>query len=293
MNQSHRKISIYTTEPSRIIYNQDTIRTLDNKANLSVERKRKPLIIIATTDSLTKTLQVGPGNSFTYWCNIFFNYGIGMLVDRKNPKRYSYPQRIHVNSADTLPVYYRYGQSNNRGELHLHLSLPHINSFRLNPEDEGTKSNTGFWGLAIGLDYYHAKTQFLNLGLSGVSDFFVPFPAAVDISGEYELMSSRYTSLSNNHRFRRFIIGYGLSYARNTWDFRYYDRFQPPPSTRDPVKKSSNALGLIFTTYFQFGEQFHMGAVYRPTFYSLYRTDVFLYEHLISIDLAWKIRLNN
>ena len=146
--------------------------------------------------------------------------------------------------------------------------------------------------MTVGLDYYHAKNQFVNLGLSGVSDFFVPVPAAVDISGEYEMMSSLYFSLSNNHRLKRFAIGYGLSYGRNTWDFRYYDRFAPPPPTRDPVKKRHNAYGLVFSTYFQLGANSNLGVVYRPTFYRPNTTDEFLYEHLVSIDLAWKIWLN-
>jgi hypothetical protein len=291
MNQPQKNLTIYTTIPSEIIYKGDTIITVDNKANFRVERNKEPISFIATADSLTKTFQVKSQNSFMYWSNIFCNYGIGMLVDRKNPKRYSYPQRIYVNSADTIGRFFRYKQANNKGELYLHLSFPHINSFYLTPENEETKSNTGFWGLTIGLDYYHSKKQFINLGISGVSDFFVPFPAAVDISGEYELMSSRYISLSNNHRLRRFTIGYGLSYARNTWDFRYYDRFDPPPPTREPVKKSNNAFGLIFPTYFQLGEHFNIGVVYRPTFYRLNMTDKFKYEHLISIDFAWKIRI--
>ena len=291
MNQSHKKITIYTTESSKIIINHDTIKTLENKVTLKVERKNEVINITATADSLTKDIEVEPKNSFLYWSNIFCNYGIGMLIDRKNSKRFSYPERIYINSADTTNRYYRYGQANNKGELHLHVSLPHINSFQLTPNNEGTKINTGFWGLTIGLDYYYSKSQFFNAGISGVSDFFVPFPAAVDISGEYELMSSRYFSLSNNHRLKRFTFGYGLSYARNTWDFRFYDRFGPPPPTREPIKRSHNSFGLVFPTYYQLDEHFHIGVVYRPTFFRPNLSDNFKYEHLISIDFAWKIRL--
>lgn len=293
-NQPHKNLTIYTTIPSKIIFDGDTIKTIDNKAHLRVERSKEPISFIATTDSLTKTIQVKPQNSFMYWGNIFCNGGIGMLVDRKNPKRYTYPQRIYINSADTISRYFRYEQADNKGELQLHFSLPHINSFNLTPENEGAKINTGFLGLSIGLDYYHSKNQFVNLGISGVLDDFVPFPAPADyISGEYEFMSSRYISLSNNHRLKLFTIGYGLSYARNTWDFIYCDQFDQPPPTREPVKKRSNALGLIFPTYFQLGEHFNIGVVYRPTFYRPNMTEEFKYEHLISIDFAWKIRLKN
>jgi hypothetical protein len=291
MNQPQKNITVYTTEPSRIIFDKDTIKTLYNKVNLSVDRKNEKLQIVARTDSLIKTFEIEPRNSFMYWSNIVCNYGIGMLVDRNNPKRYSYPQRIYINSSDTTSNYYLFGQSNNKGELHLHISLPHINSFRLTPDNEGAKINTGFWGLTVGLDYYHSKNQFINLGVSGVSDFFVPVPAAVDISGEYELMSSVYLGLSNNHRYRRLTIGYGLSFSRNTWDLRYYDRFDPPPPTRDPVKKSHISFGLVVPSYFQIGEYFNFGVIYRPSFYRPTVKENFKYEHLVSIDFAWKIRI--
>ncbi len=291
INQSHEVITIYTTQPSKISLKHDTINTNHNKVFFKVKRKKEPIKITASTDSCTKTITVKPKNSFAYWSNIICNYGIGMLVDRKNPKRYSYPSRIYINSTDTISRYYRYRQGDNKGALYLHISLPHINAFNLTPEKEAAKINTGFWGLTLGLDYYHSKNQSLNVGISGVSDFFVPFPAAVDISGEYELMSSRYIGVSNNHRLGRFCIGYGLSYAKNTWDFRYYDRFSAPPPTREPIKRSHHAFGFIFPTYFQLGKYFNIGAVYRPTFYRPNVTEKFKYEHLISIDFAWKIRL--
>ena len=291
VNQPYKNVKVYTTEPSKIIYGQDTIKTINNKANLMVERKKELLSIATMTDSITKTIEIKPRNSFMYWCNITHTFGIGLLVDKNKPKRYSYPKRIYINSADTISNYYRYSQSKNKGELHLHLSLPHINSFSLKPQNEARKINTGFWGFSIGFDYYHSNNQFVNLGTSGVMDFFLPVPGAVDLSGENELMSSWYISLSNNHKIQRFTIGYGLSYGRNTWTLSYSDWGDPLPPTRDPVTRSHNAFGLIFPTYFRFGEYFYIGIVYRPTFYRPNIADKFAYEHLISIDFAWKIRL--
>ena len=194
--------------------------------------------------------------------------------------------------------------SNNREKFKLHLSLPHINSFRLLPKNESVKINTGFCGYTIGFDYFHVDNQFINFGVSLVMDFFSPLPAPFDRSGEWESMSSIYFSLSNNHRLgqynrlrktsqRHLIVGYGFSYAINTWGFYYDDRFDNnlPPPTREPVTKSHSALGLIFPIYYQ-NKSLCIGVVYRPTFYRPTLTDKFIYEHLISIDIGWKIRLN-
>jgi hypothetical protein len=292
-NQAWTVSTIYTTEPTKIVFQNDTIKTKRNKVKLILERQNAPIEIIAITDSLKKKVTIKAINSIEYWANIAYFYGIGMLIDNRNPKRYTYPPKIYLNSTDTINKYYNYYERwNNKGQLLLHLSLPHINSFLLTPENEGTKSNTGFWGISLGLDYFHSKNQYVNLSLSGVSDFFAPVPAAVDIWGEYELMSSAYLSLSNNHKIKRFSLGYGLSYVENTWDLRDYGGDETVP-TREPVKKTNYALGLIFSSYFQATPNFYLGVIYRPT---LLRPDIkptFKYEHLISIDFAWKIRLFN
>ena len=294
LNSKQTRLKIISNEPVGIIINKDTINHLLAEKEISVSRSKEPLKLTIFNDSIKKTVSVESKNSFAYWLNLYPNLHLwtGFLIDKNKAKRYAYSKRIYIDVYDTIPRYFTYYPWSRKGNIDLHFSLPHINSFLLNPENENNKKvNTGFWGLTLGLDYYHSRNQFINLSASGVSDFFVPFPAAVDISGEYELMSSSYISLSNNHRYKRFLFGYGISYSKNTWDFRYYDRFDPPPPTREPVKKSHIALGLIFPAYFQMGEHFNIGLVYRPSFYRPNMTDKFKYEHLESIDFAWKIPL--
>ena len=48
------------------------------------------------------------------------------------------------------------------------------------------------------------------------------------------MMSSIYVKLTDNYKFRRFILGYGISYAKNIWDHRYYDNFDAEPPVREP-----------------------------------------------------------
>jgi hypothetical protein len=267
---SCRTMEVYTTEPSLITTERETKKTLKNKTKLYVGRKKiisknDAFSFVAKTDSITKNINIEPKHTLFY------------------------PRVIYLNLTDTTSRYFLYNPDN-KGKFNLHLSLPHINTFRMTPENEGVKINTGFWGLTIGLDYYHSKKQFVNLGFSGVMDFFVPAPAAVDIWGEYEVMSSLYISLSNNHKLGEFTLGYGLSYVRNTWDFRYYDWGNTPPPTRDPVTKSHYSFGFVFPFYYRVIKQLNVGVVYRPSFYRPNMTDKFSYEHLISIDFVWKLR---
>ena len=291
MNRSDTSIVVYTTEPSLISIESKTFKTYENKTVIPVERKNEALKIIASTDSLRKEFSVEPRNSAWYWLNIPFNYGIGMIVDGKKPKRYAYPKRIFVDSKDSTGTYEKFGRGNRKGEWQLHVSLPHVNSFLFVPEHEGVKTKTGFMGLSAGLDHYHTQNQYLSVGIWGVMDLLVPVPAPIDYSGEHAFMRSGFITLSNNHRLGRFSVGYGLAYVKNTWDFVYFDRFDPPPPTRKAVKRSHNALGFFLPAYFQTGENFHIGVLYRPTFFRSTLDDKFVYEHLISVDLAWKIGL--
>jgi hypothetical protein len=156
LNQSETEIDVHTTKPSKIIFNNDTVQTNNNKATVVSVRENKPIEITALTDSLTKTVTVFPKSSTAYYLN-FMSFGIaGLLVERNNPKRYGYPGSIYLNSSDSMPKYYSYSQSSKKGELYLHLSLPYINSFYLQPENElDSKVNTGFLGISMGLDYRH------------------------------------------------------------------------------------------------------------------------------------------
>lgn len=284
VNRPYKYVTVHTTEQSKIIYRQDTIKTVDNKAHLKVERKRESLSIVAITDSLVKPVEIKYRYAIMYWSNILFNYGIGMLVDMKNSKRYSYPDKVYINSADVANMYYKYGKANNKGELYLHLSLPTINPVLMKVESEGIKAKTGVGGVTVGFDYYHSKKQFIHLGISGL---FGGFSLR---NGNFESLTTEYISFSNNHKITRFSIGYGFSFARNTWEYHKWRWFLIPIPV-ETITKTHNSFGFIFPAYFQLGEYFNVGVVYMPTFYRPNIPDKFVYEHLISIDLAWKIRL--
>jgi hypothetical protein len=303
MTRKSYKINIVTNAKNAKAEILDSIYQLP--VTLKVKRSKNNLDIklITDTSTINYTIKSSINPAFLYGNLLWMQVSpAAYLIDLTNPKRFYYGKTVLLDVSDTVrfirpPIsksfydFFSKTYPTNKGELYLHVSLPHINSFSLKPENEGHKINTGFWGLSLGIDYCYAQNKFFNLSVLGVSDFFVPVPAAVDIGGEYELMSSRYISFSNNHRINRFTIGYGLSYARNTWDFRYYERFDPPPPTREPIKRSHNSFGLVFPTYFQLSKNFHLGVIYRPTFFVPELTDKFKYEHLMSVDFAWKIRV--
>lgn len=182
-------------------------------------------------------------------------------------------------------------QDSSKGRIFIHLSLPYLNSFHFNPVGEGVKNNAGFIGFLIGADYFYKANRYVHLSFSQVQDFFFPI-VFVPRGDEYESMTANVLSLTNNHRLKRFSVGYGLMFSRNRWEVRNIS-WDKNSSSRKPVAKDNNAVGLSLSGYYQLTRHFHLGFIYRPALIRLNHAPAFNYEHAISVDAAWKIRLGD
>ena len=213
------------------------------------------------------------------------NADVLRVFDFSSPPDYLYAKR-EPNKSEI------YG----KGTWDLRLTIPYINYFILKPNGERDISNIGFLGAAIGFDYYHQNSQYLSLLAGGVLDFFLLFPVHIDYDYgeeivEKEFCSSTFISLTNNHRFKFLSIGYGLSYSHNSWRLTYNTGYSFENNSYVAQKYIANTLGLMFTGYWLTKKSFSLGVIYRPSFIRLNVNPTFKYEHLISIDLAWRIRL--
>ncbi|MCL2598157.1 MAG: hypothetical protein FWD66_11020 [Paludibacter sp.] len=225
----------------------------------------------------------------TFWNSYYFlNANVLKVFDFSAPLDTLYTKK-------NLRKYEIYG----KGTWYLRFSIPYVNNFILQPNGERSISSTGFWGAAIGFDYYHQNTQYLSLIASGAMNYFLPVPMGADVNYGEEIVedescSSEYIGLTNNHRYRYFSLGYGLSYSHNSW-MRTYNGGYTPDGIRDDIppnkEYTDNTLGLLFTTYWTSKFGLSLGIIYRPNFIRLNTSPVFKYEHLISIDFAWRIRL--
>ncbi|MGV3540804.1 MAG: hypothetical protein ACO1OQ_13400 [Rufibacter sp.] len=267
LNRPDTQVTVHTTKPSIVIFDRDTFETRNNKVTLLVPKAKSPLNFTAVADSTEKHITVPPANSAAYLSNALYNYGIGFLVEKNNPKRYTFPSHIYLNSADTTHNYFRHWQDPNKGQLFLHLSLPYVNYFQLTPDQETTKSNIGFLGVSSGLDFYHSSNRYLNLTASAVMDFVAPAPAPLTIdSGDYQTMNSVYGSLSENHKVKRFSFGYGLSYGMNTWRVTFHDN-QTPEKSPGYQKKCLSWVG--FSCLLSSWQPFSSGSYLPPIFYQV------------------------
>lgn len=292
INGPAKRIDIIAVTPVIVKINEKDIYFVGEKAKILVPRDIRPLILSASNDSIFHEIRIDSRNSVAYWANLY-TCGIGMLIDKDRIKRYTYPDPLYIDLTNIdRPVTF-FDPLFKKGEFYFHFSIPYINNFLLQPfREDSMKISTGFWGMLAGFDYYYRDNRFLNVSIGGVCDFPVPVPAYIDYSGEYNFTSSVYISISNNYRINRFSAGYGLSFSKNIWDHRYSEWLDPPPPLKDPVTRTGYSIGFIFPLYLQTGRFFCIGFLYRPSLLNVYPEVKLKYEHLISIDLAFKFPLN-
>ena len=284
-----QQINIHTNKPGIVVHNGDSLSTSKNKVSIIVERKKEDLNIKILNDTIEKSVTINSKNSFEYWLNIPTNYGIGMLIDKNSPNRYAYPKNVYLDLYNSKNEYYLSDRTNKTNEIFLHVSIPYMNHFYFQPKNIESKTNTGFWGLSTGLEYYYTSNKFLSFKGLTAFDFFVPVPAPVTLDDTRENMSTFNLELTDNYKSGKFRFGYGINYSWNNWKF--VDTSQP--DSRIEINRRSQNLGLTTNIYYQIGRTLNIGIIYRPTFYSVTPIADFNYEHLVSLDLAWKIRLKD
>ena len=135
-------------------------------------------------------------------------------------------------------------------------------------------------------DIHHS--QYVVLSVSGSADFFLPIPAAVDRTGEWESTTSVYLSVTNNYALSKFSIGYGLWYGWNTWRF---DTDYSAPLPHEPIVITNRSLGLIFPAHYLLTRGTYLSVVYRPGILQFGSQTKVRYEHLISVGLVWRLNL--
>lgn len=259
-----------------------SLKVPGERTSVYAQRSRNPLIINLQIDTAKKTLLITPKSSAAYWLNICFNYGIGMLVDKNNPKRYALPRRIYLQQEGNDAVARRFAPAL-KGSINWHIALPHANSFYIKIP-EGYRNSIGFWGIESGLDYFYKDNRYLSVYGGAATDFFVPVPAAVDILGEYQSSSGIFANARSNYRTGSFDLGYGISYSTLLW--RKTNRTDPEFS---PKSKTNSALGFSFNSSYRFGKAFQLGLLYQPYLFRIDNKVQFDYQHQISIELIWKI----
>ena len=278
----------------------DSVYSLPAQVEVKRSKQDLPMVLILDSSKVDFVVRSAPNPTFLYWNLIgFYTCPIFYGVDLTNSKRFYYGKSVYLNSQDSVRVlnpptrqfwtdFFSESHNGSWKDFNLTLSIPYVNGFNFEPEGYGTKVNTGYWGFSLGLEYFHRTDQYLKLKFVAASDFWVPVPAAVTPGDVMERLYTSYGEISNNWRFGKIDLGFGLNYCRNNWSF--IDETDLDNSIF--IRRRRQSLGLTANTYFQFSKVFFIGLVYRPTFYEIHPSSGYKYEHLISLDFEFKIPLN-
>ncbi len=268
-------------------------------AEVEITRSNKDLNMILIGDSLNidYTLKSRLTPKFMYF-NLVGQLAapINYIVDLTNPKRFYYGNEVHLNSEDTIRTYERpfvlkyrrfFGKEfrKNKGDVFFRIAIPALNSFVMKPTEEPIHHSTGLMGISLGFDFYYKTNLYISTSVA-----YVTSTAPFLFYDRDDYIESAYWSLSNNHQWNRFHFGYGLSFSHNIWKYNNgsVDIDSTSPDYVE-IKKSNNALGLVFPASFQLNKYFSFGLVYRPSLYRFGSDQKFEYEHLISFEAILKL----
>lgn len=284
-NLPHTETLVRTSQESKIIVEKDTFQTVNKKARIKLKRSSDSVNFQVVYQKDTVTVPLKSKLAPEYYGNIFTNFGIGMIIDNKSLKKYTYPSRVYVNfdNQEDKVLYKKPFQSHNKGDWSIDIFIPYINHFNLNPTGESYKINTGFLGFSLGLNYHYSVNKFLQFSATTASDIVVPFPAPITYDDEYEIMTNSFLSISNHHLIGNFDIGYGVSLGNNIWAKNFTGTENNYYSIRN------RTIGLKISTMYRISNSFYMGLLYRPTFFSLKPEENNRYEHLLSFSFGWRV----
>ncbi len=287
LNRKTQQISIDTSDNITVtaIDSSPAFFREGHSIQAGVMRCKEPLKVNIRTGATQQVYVYQPHSSLAYWANIYFNYGLGMLVDKDNPKRYAYPKHIYIG-VDRRDVIASHFIPSKKGSVNWHVAMPYINNILLKTPERYSAFN-GFFGLETGIDYYYRYGKFFSLYAGAASSFPVPFPVPLDRFGEYQTASAGFVSLRNNYAWRRFGVGYGVHYSRLRWQEYNID------SVVTSQTKNNSLLGLSLHSSYRLGNSFQLGLLYQPCLINFDKRSAVDYQHLFSVELIWKIHIHN
>jgi len=286
LNEPVQKLVISTDENIKIVSVNNSkspdpslVNQSDSKT-YTVLRSNEPLVITLQIDSTQHSILLNSRNSAPYLMNILYNFGIGILVDKDDVRRYTYPARNYFTATDTIIKRYRFPPTE-RGTMLLSLSLPlMLNHFTIKTTN-GHFNSGGVYGLKTGFSYFYKRNNYLSLNGGAATNKFGEY-WLVD-TGYFEHCNVLFASLKNNHSIGSFDVGYGIHLSRMGWTRDFGDT-----AKKDLVLRNVG-IGPAISAEYRFGKCFRIGCFYQPVLYDLNSMEFTTYQHYFSLDFLWQL----
>jgi hypothetical protein len=229
-----------------------------------------------------ETLSLKPHRSFAFWFNIYANYGIGMLVDMKEPKSFGYPTWTYLSAKDS-GIFPRRFPHPSKGDFRLSLRLAPVDVFIVN-SPEGKYYSGGIFGVEVGLDYFYRNAHYLSVSTGAATN-----AAPVDHFGKGSIITANafYLNVRGNHQIGRFEFGYGINFS----DLQWVRSTRGDTVIRNKIVDNLG-FGLSLSAKYRLGKFIWAEALYQPDLMDA-RLSRFSYQHYISLGLTWKFPFKN
>jgi hypothetical protein len=246
-----------------------------------VTRNNQSLTVTVRVDSTIQQLHLKPKNSFAYWLNIPENYGIGMLVDKDNVKRYDYPFRNYFSVKDTIVERTRFCPVE-KGSVNFSLALPFVNLFTVGTTNSTYKSG-GAFGMEAGLEYFYKRNRYLSFNTGAATDAFAEY--WLFDSGYFDHNTAMFTAFRNNYIIGSFDFGYGIHLSQLKWTRQFGD------SSKKTLSVKNIGMGPGISAQYRVGNYLRIGVLYQPMFRDINSLNFTKYQHYLSINVIWKFPL--
>lgn len=283
-NNKTQKIQIITDPNIIVLSNDSTLKKSNYIDEYLVFRDKKPLRVALKVENRDTTVLLKSKLTPLFFSNLLFNYGIGMALEIDKPNIFNYSPQTYLTFKNGS-VKAISGIFKNKGDLDLHIGIPHFNFF--NAKTLNKNINTGgFWGIESGFDFYHKNKQFVSINIGNVTNFPIPIIGAIKLTGERNSVSTYYLNLRNNHLINRLALGYGLSASKIFWILRNYSGNIIPEKERYNL-----AFGFSLNSSFLLRDWIQFGVFYQPYLLSYEKKLSFDYQHQISAEMNLKLPL--
>lgn len=259
LNRKEVNVKIYAPDSTKVVFNNQTQSTNDGEIIISPKRSKDSLRFTLKNDTISTDFSVKRKISGWFFFNILHNYGLGMLVDLTNDKRFTYKNRFnfkidcisnefYISNEKVIPF--------KKGDFFVYTSpLSAIDVFSI---PTVTLGGEYFYldDMSISAEY---GTVYLKYYIKNNSDILKQDKGR---SFRYELKFYNLVSILNNPRineyiglearFLRQLYTDDISYTVIDEDIRYYKR------ENYLVNKSVDIYNIKYGLNFPLGRKFYL-----------------------------------
>ncbi|MES2767238.1 MAG: hypothetical protein V4642_15285 [Bacteroidota bacterium] len=280
LNRESHDVKITFSENIKNIDVGDVHQT-EKQQIYQIRRSADALVLKATWDTNVTVVEIQPKSSMAYWLNIPFGTGIGLILEKNNPKRWEYPRQIHLELKDDNTIEILRYKPFTQGTLNGNISFAILNHYYLQAFESKQKEG-GALGLGLGLEYYYQDKSYVSAGFGATLDAGL----GESFGGPRERTNALFVNALNNHVLGYYEVGYGLHFSRLQWNRDYIGEVMPGD---DATERFVNTFGVgpSFSLQLRRNDYGRFGIIYQPNVLNLNGNPKFDYQHLISFTASF------